>query len=155
MPFLKPEHVEQLLKSDKIQPLPFGKSVFEMTVGEFAECLDENYTARFFENPDELFIIAMGRLKHFKNEIDSVGKILKLNEIKLTADEKAAQRGVVFPTFQENLLCETLEYFHLHSLEEAEKIPLSNYLIMKRKKSAEALYERNLNKIYSEKGKKK
>lgn len=154
MPFLKPEHVEELMKSDKIQPIPYKKSLFEMTVGEFIQCLDDKYTAKFFEDPDELFVIAMGRLKYFKNDMENVGKIMKLNEIRLSADEKAAQKGVVFPSFGESMLCECVGYFNLHSLDEAENIPLSNYLIMKRKKSAEALYERNLNERYSRKNKK-
>lgn len=155
MPFLKPEHVEELMKSDKVNPIPYKKSIFEMTVGEFIMCLDEKYTAKFFEDPDEYLVVAMGRLKHFRNEMENVSKILKMNEIKLSAEEKSAQRGIIFPSFGESMLCECVDYFNLHSLDEAEKIPFSNYLIMKRKKSAESLYERRLNEIISNKNKKK
>lgn len=155
LPFLKPEHIEELMKSEKVQPLPYHKSVFEMTVGEFIECLDDKFAESFFKNPEELLVTAMGTLKHFRNELDSVNKILKLNEVKLTPEETAAQRGVVFPSFQESILCECVEWFHLHSIDDAEKLPFSNWLIMKRKRSADVLFERNLNKLYSDKSKKK
>ena len=154
-PFLKPEHLRQLIESDRIAPIKGDKSVFEMSIGEFLQCLTDDYAQQFFSNPDELLVVAVGRLKHFKSEMDNVNRILSLNEIKLTAEEKAAQRGVVFPSFGESVLCETVEYFHLNSFDDAEKIPLTNYLIMKRKKGAEALYTRNLNRIYSEKSNKK
>ena len=154
-PFINGEHLKTLMESDKITPLPLEKSVFSMTIGEFIECLSDDYTMKFFSNPDDILVLAIGRLKTFKQEIENVNKIMSLNEIKLTNEEKAAQRGVIFPSFGETILCEAVEYFNLHSLDDAEKIPLSNYLIMKRKKSAEALYQRNLNKQYEQKQKTK
>lgn len=153
-PFINEEHLKELLESELITALPLEKSVFAMTLGEFLECFADDYATRFFSNPDTILIFAVGRLKQWRSEMESVSKILTLNELKLTNEEKAAQRGVVFPTAQESILCEAVEYFHLHSFDEAEQIPLSNYLIMKRKKSAEALYQRNLNKIYAAKNEK-
>lgn len=154
-PFLTKEYMEELLKSDKINPMPYGKGVFEMTVGEFLECLDDNYAMKFFDNPEENLVAAIGRLKFFHKQMEDVQKILKMNEITLSSEEQAAQRGVIFPSFAEAMLCDCVDYFHLHSLDDAENVPFSNYLVMKRKKSAEALYERNLNKVYSEKAKRK
>lgn len=154
-PFLTKEHIDEMLKSDKVTPIIYGKSVIEMTVGEFLRCLDDDYVLEFFKDPEERLVIAVGRLKSFRQQIENIQKVFSMNEIKLTQEEQAAQRGVVFPSFGENMLCDCVEYFHLTSLDSAENIPLSNYLIMKRKKSAEALYERNLNKIYSEKAKAK
>lgn len=154
-PFLTKEHIEELLESDKVTPMPYGKPVIEMTVGEFLGCLDDEYALRFFQDPEELLVVAVGRLKSFKKQMEDIQKVMSLNEIKLTQEEQQAQRGVVFPSFEENMLCDCVEYFHLATLDAAENIPLANYLVMKRKKSAEALYERNLNRIYSEKAKAK
>lgn len=151
-PFLKGEHLEQLL--EKCEPVPLDKPITQMTVGEFIEASRDSYIMTFFENRDELLVTAIGKVKQFNKEMENISKVMKLNEIKPSAEESAAQQGVVFPSFQENMLCECLDWFHLHSLDEANDIPLSNYLIVKRKKSAEALYERKLNKIYSEKNKK-
>lgn len=153
LPYLKKEHIEELL--ERCDEIALVKPVFSFTVGEFIESLDEEYVMSFFNKYDEPLVVAIGRIKRFRNELEQIRKILSLNEIKLSPEEQAAQQGVVFPSFQENILCECVEYFHLHSLDEAEKIPLSNYLIMKRKKGAEALYERNLNKIYTKKATRK
>lgn len=150
-PFLKGEHFEHLLEI--CDPMPLPHPVIKMTVGEFIEALDEHYALDFIKDREELLVVAVGRVKQFRKEMEDVSKILKQNEIKPTTEEISAQRGVIFPSFKESILCDCLEWFNLHSLDEAENIPLSNYLILKRKKSAEALYERNLNKIYTGKNK--
>ena len=62
----------------------------------------------------------------FNKEMENISKLFKLNETKPTNDELTAQKGVVFPTFQETMLCECLEWFHLHSLDDAEKLPESD-----------------------------
>lgn len=151
--FIKSEHFHSLM--EKCEAVPLEKPVINMTVGEFIEATGEDYVNCFFENRDEKLYKAVGRLKQFNKEMESVSRIFKSNEIKPTTEELAAQRGVVFPSFGESMLCDCLEWFHLHSLDDAGNIPLSNYLIVKRKKSAESLYERNLNKIYSEKSSRK
>ncbi len=154
-PFLKEEHIKELMESDKVAPMAYGKPLVSMTVGEFLECLDENYTMRFFNDPEVPLVVAIGRLKWFKRQMEDVQKVLQINELKLSQEERAAQTGVVFPSFQESVLCDCVEWFNLHSLDAAESVPFSNYLVMKRKKSAEALYDRNLNQIYSQKAKQK
>lgn len=154
LPFLKPEHIEELLKSPKISEIPYGKPILGMTIGEFFKCMEDNYLQQFFNNLDEPLAVAVGKYKWFKHQMENINKVLNLNEIKLSNEEKTAQKGVVFPSFQENVLCECIEWFHLHSMDEAEALPLSNYLIYKRKKSAEALFDRNLNNLYAAKQKK-
>ena len=152
VPFLKEEHLKELL--EKCEPVELDKPVITMTVGEFIKAADDKYIMSFFNDRNESLVKAVGRVKQFNKEMDNIAKVLKMNEIKPNPEELAAQRGVTFPSFGESILCDCLEWFNLNSLDAAENIPLSNYLIMKRKKSAEALYERNLNKIYSDKNKK-
>ena len=150
--FMKKEHFEQLL--EQCEPVRLEKPIISMTVGEFIEACDDDYIMRFFQDKGQLLVVAIGKVKQFNKEMENISKLFKLNETKPTNDELTAQKGVVFPTFQETMLCECLEWFHLHSLDDAEKIPLSNYLIVKRKKTAEARYERNLNKLYADKNNK-
>lgn len=149
--FLKKEHIEELM--DKVDPYTPKKPVFEMTVGEFIEALDEDYAKVFFDDPDEYLVIAVGRLKAFKRDIENVQKILALNEIKLDADEVQAQAGIVFPTVGENMLVECVEWFHLHSIREAEDVKLTDWLLMKKSKNAGQKYERNLMKVHEAKAK--
>lgn len=150
---LNGEHLEKLL--EQCPAVELEKPLIGMTVGEFLECLGEDYPYTFFQDNKQRLTVAIGRFKQFKKELEDIQKVLKLNEISTTPEEQAAQNGVVWPTFQEGVLCDCVDWFNLHSLEDAEKLPLTNYLIMKRKKNAESLFERNLNKIYNEKAKRK
>lgn len=154
-PFLKEEHIQQLLDDPRVVSV-MAVSVLDMTVGEFLEALEPEYAIhKFFYNPEDNLLEAIGKLKSLREQMDDIQKILKLNEPTLTSEEKAAQAGVVFPSFEESMLCECIEWFHLHSMDEAEALSFSDYLVMKRKKSAEALFERNLNKVYANKAKTK
>ena len=152
-PFLEEEHLKQLIDDPRVASV-MAVSVFDMTVGEFLEALEPEYAIqKFFWNPEDNLLEAIGKLKNFRQQMDDVQKILQLNEPKLSSEETQAQAGVVFPTYQESMLCDCIEWFHLRSMDEAEALPFSDYLVMKRKKGAEALYERNLNKIYTQKAK--
>jgi len=151
--FLKKEHIDELL--EKVNPVTPKKPVFSMTVGEFIEACDDDYVKTFFNDPDEYLIIAVGQLKAYKRDIENVSKILELNKIKQDADEAAAAAGVVFPSFGESILAECLEWFHLHSIEEAENVKLTDWLLVKRAKTAEMKYERNLMRVHDAKLKQK
>lgn len=153
-PFLTEEHIQQLLEDPRVVTV-MSVVIVDMTVGEFLESLEPGYAMKFFSNPEDNLIEAVGKLKSFKKQMEDIQKVLKLNEPTLSSEEKSAQAGVVFPSYQESMLCDCVDWFHLHNMEEAEALPFSDYLVMKRKKSAEALFERNLNKIYANKAKTK
>ena len=153
LPYIRAEHFEKLL--EKCDPMPLVSPIIGMTVGEFIECLNEDYYKTFFNDYDELIVVAIGRIKQFNKEVEEITKVLQLNDITESNEEKAAKKGIIWPTFQESMLCNCVDWFHLHSLDEAEKIPLSNYLIYNRKVRAESKYERQLNQIYANKNKPK
>lgn len=154
-PFLKGEHLQQLLDDPRVTSI-MGVSVFDMTVGEFLEAMEDDYAyKKFFYDPDANLIEAVGKLKNFRKQMEDVQKLLKMNEPKLSSEETQAQAGVVFPSFEESMLCDCIEWFHLRSMDEAEALPFSDYLVMQRRKNAEALYNRNLNKVYAAKAQRK
>ena len=151
LPYLNEEYVKVLM--DKIPAKPMKRPIWEMTCGEFINCLDENYARTFFE--EEKIGDAIGHLKTFNDDMEKLSKYLNLNQIKETNEEQAAKKGVVFPTFAENILITVAEFFHLKSFEEAEKTPFSDYLIIQKHQTANSKYERNLNTLYMNKSKKK
>lgn len=136
---------------EECEAVELDKPIVNMTCGEFIETLDDDYIETFFK--EEKLFIAIGKLKQFRNEMEQINRFLKLNDFEPTMDEKQAQNGVHFPTLGEKILLTVTEYFHLHSFEEAEKIPFSNYLIIHKANTADAKFERNLNKIYDMKRK--
>lgn len=151
LPYLKSEHFEELMK--KCDPIPLKKPIISMTLGEFIDALRDDYYHTFFSDYDEPLSVAIGRVNQYKKEMENIAKLMKINEIKETSEEQAAKKGIVWPTYQESMLCNAVEWFNLHSIDEAENLPLSNYLIYARKVAAEAKYERQLNQIYSNKNK--
>lgn len=151
LPLLTKEYMDILM--EKIPPRAMQKPIWDMTCGEFIECLDEDYTKCFFE--EETIGAAIGHLKTFQTDMENLNKYLKLNEQKETSEEIAAKRNVVFPTFAESILITVAEFFHLKSFEEAENVPFSNYLLIFKNNSAKAKYEAQLNQIYMNKNKTK
>lgn len=151
LPLLNDEYLEELM--EKLPARAMRKSIFEMTCGEFIQTLDDDYWRTFFQ--EETIGAAIGHLKTWKEDMRNLDKYLKMNEITETQDEKSAKRGVVFPTFAEEILLTVAEFFHCRTLDEAEEVPFSNYLIVQKQKSAQAKFERNLQKVFDAKSKAK
>lgn len=148
-PYLKPDHIKTLM--EKADEMPLYPPVYGYTVGEFVEALDRDQASEFLKDPDKPLMVALGEMKAFNRQMEEIVKVMEANNPKLSGDEEAAKKGVVFPSVGESILIECCEWFHLHSLDEAENIRLSNYLVMRRGKTAETLYERNLMKITTDK----
>lgn len=151
LPILTDEYIQVLM--EKLPARPMKKPIWQMTVGEFLQTLDEDYYQTFFQ--EETIGAAIGRLKTYKEDMEKLDKYLKLNEVPETNEEKQAKRGIVFPSFGENILLTVAEFFSLKSLEEAENVPFADYLIVQKHKSANAKFERNLHKVFEAKSKTK
>lgn len=151
LPILTDDVLEKLMETTPLMEME--KPIWKMTCGEFIECLDEDYSLAFLK--EETIGEAIGHLKCFKRDMESLQRYLNLNEIKETSEENQAKQGVVFPTFQETILITVAEFFHLRNFEEAEDIPFSNFLLINKYKTANAKFERNLNKIITSKSKMK
>lgn len=151
IPFLNAERMDTILSA--VDEYQLEKPLLEMTISEFIECLDPEYPMMFLT--EKYLYKAFGRLKSFRRQLDDITRYLELNKTEPTADQKKAANGVVFPTFEENMLFTVTEYFHLKSFDEAENVKLSNYLLIAKKTSADAKYQYNWNKIMEYKQKTK
>lgn len=149
LPLLNEEYLKILM--EKLPARAMKKSIFEMSCGEFIQTLDDDYWLTFFE--EDTIGQAIGHLKTWKEDMAKLDKYLKINDIPESAEEKQAKRNVVFPTFGENILLTVAEFFHCKSLDEAEEVPFSNYLIVQKHKSAQAKFEHQLHKLYQQKSK--
>lgn len=151
LPLLTEGYLETLM--EKLPARPMKKPIWDMTCGEFIRTLDDDYVHTFFQ--EDTIGLAIGRLKTYKEDMEKLDKYLKLNEVPETNEEKQAKRGIVFPSFGENILLTVAEFFSLKSLEEAENVPFADYLIVQKHKSANAKFERNLHKVFEAKSKTK
>lgn len=154
LPLLNEEKMKYLLEN--IPEYPLEKSILSMTIGEFSEILlDEQVYIQTFMSPKEYAYKAFGRLKSFKRQMKEVSKIFEKMQVKHTAIEKQAMIGVNFVPFIGNLLLLAVRTFHLHSIKEAELIPLSDIIIVMQDNFSSLQYQRNYSRIMEDQYKSK
>lgn len=137
----------------KVPAVPLRKPLLQMTVGEFADILEDEtqYIGNILAARKALK--AFGRLKQFRTELEMVQKFMKLYDHQPTQEEKAAENGVVFPSFGQRMLIDCVKFFGLHSFKEAEKVPVAEWLTIFQSEASAVLYQRNYNKIMENKQK--
>ena len=151
LPLLTQDTLKELL--EKVPAVPLDKPLITLTVGEFGEMVEdeETYIGKLLKHRKALK--AFGRLKQYKQEIEAISKFFKLYDIRRTADESNAAIGIKFPNLGQRMLIDCVKWFHLNSMEEAEKVKLSAWLTMWQDEAANALYQRNYSKILEQKHK--
>ena len=153
LPLLTQATLKELL--EKVPAVPLKKPVLAMSIGEFGEMVEdeETYIGKLLKHRKALK--AFGMLKQYKQEIEAISKFFKLYDVRRTADESNAAIGIKFPNFGQRMLIDCVKWFHLNSMEEAEKVKLSAWLTMWQDEAANALYQRNYSKILEQKHKSK
>lgn len=152
--------------SDQDIALQGWQSIKAHTLGEFIqlsqalEKKDLNYIISiFFVTPRKwyqrpkmptLWEVAI-RLKWLFKEFEDVNKFFESLQIKQDADEKQAGNGINFLNPYVSMLIFAQQKFFLHSLEDAEKVKLSEYMALKKNEVDGIKYQRNLQKIYQQK----
>lgn len=136
---------------EQVEEVELPKRVISMTCGEFIEASEPDYVLGFLEQKRALR--ALGMIKSYKRQMDEVAKILRLNRVSETEEMKRAKFGVVFPSFGEDILMTVTEYLGLDRIEKAADVPLSEFLMIHRRKSSEAKVSDNYRKIMEQKSK--
>lgn len=152
--------------SDQDIALQGWQSIKSHTLGEFIELSnalekkDLNYIISIFfvtsrkryQRPKmpTLWEVAV-RLKWLFKEFDEINKFFESLQIKQDADEKQAGQGINFLNPYVSMLIFAQQKFFLHSLEDAEKVKLSEYMAMKKNEVDGIKYQRSLQKIYQQK----
>lgn len=151
LPLLTKETLEDLLA--KVPAMPLRKPLLQMTVGEFADILEDEtqYIANILAARKAFK--AFGRLKQFRIELEQIQKFMKLYDHTPSQEEKAAEKGVRFPSFGQRMLIDCVKFFGLHSFKEAEKVPLSEWLTVFQSEASSVLYQRNYQRIMEQKQK--
>lgn len=151
LPYLTDDDIIRLM--DEADEVPLEKSVYSMTIAEYFEACEDDYLYKLL---DETYLLtAIGKLKRYKSEMEAVNKFLDANKIPESAEVKQAQMGVQFPDWQSAILLEIAQFLHLHSLEDAGSVHVSEWMIIHRHVTAQSRLEYNLNKIYEQKNKTK
>lgn len=148
---------ERLTEAVELVPAkPTDRKVAESTVGEWLELVSGDDAAVLkFVGSSEKAVDVLGRVKTLKAELEGIGRFFTQNRVDYTPEEAQASNGVVYPQYAARILLEVQQRFFLHSLKEAEDVPLADYMVAWLDASANAKYQRNLQKIQSEKMKRR
>lgn len=153
LPLLNAESIERLL--DAVPEYPLETAVLSMKIRQFAEILTDEEAFITQTLKEKRALVAFGRLKSYKRQIEEFTNFLKLYDIKRTAEENAASKGIVFPNMSQRMMSDCVRYFHLKSFEEAEGCTVSDWLMVFQEDAANALYQRRIHEIYEKKSKQK
>lgn len=152
LPLLTEKRLEYMLEN--IQEYPLEKPILSLTIGEFSEILlDQEVYIKKLLRPHKKAYIAFGRLKSFRRQMEEVSNFMKRYEIKQSQEEKQAAVGVEFPDFIAKILITVTQFFGLHNFQEAEGIPLADYLVILQDQSSAIKYQRNYSKLIEQKSK--
>lgn len=154
------------LVSDQDISLQGWQSIKSRTLGEFIELsnalekkdlsfiIDTFFVTerKWYQRPKmtTLWEVAI-RLKWLFREFEEINKFFESLQIKQDADEKQAGNGINFLNSYMSMLIFAQQKFFLHSLEDAEKVKLSEYMALKKNEVDGIKYQRNLQKIYQQK----
>lgn len=131
-------------------------SILSMTVGEFIE-FSKNHDKFILKllRPNKKAYIALGQIKYVINQLKKVEKLFKNFEIKQSKLEVEAAKGINFPNTEVRMLLTLVQFFHLNSFADAEKLPVSAYFTIIWDQYSSALYQRNYQRISEQEQKKK
>ena len=149
LPLLDKEGLEAVL--DAVSPVPLKRPLLSMTVGEVAEIFDDPGTYMALILSERRALKAFGRLKQFNTEVDGISKFIKMYDTKKSQEEEQAARGIVFPTMSQRMLLDCVQFFHLHSMKEAEKVPFADWLTFFQNEASSAKFQRAYSKIIEQK----
>ena len=128
---------------DGVPALPLDVPVLNMTVGQFIEATeDKDYSMRFLK--EKYALKAFGHLKSFLAEIKKITDYLETLAVPRKSEEVQASEGVPYPSFGVRVLLDCVKAFHLHSMDEAEAVPLTSWLAVYQDAASAAIYQRNL-----------
>lgn len=154
LPLLTKEKLDSLL--EQVEPVPLEKTLMSMTISDFDGVIndEDNFLMNLInDNPEAL--VFLGKLKSFRTQIDGLNSFFKRLEVKMSPEETAAAKGVMFPDIIQKMLLTCCQFFYLKSFEEAESCKVSDYMLIYQNEAASAQYQRNYQKIMEQKQKNK
>lgn len=153
LPLLNEDSFKRLL--DAVPEYPLETSIFSMKIKQFAEILEDETEFISLLLKHKRILVAVGRVKQYKKEVEQFANFLKMYDYKQTTEEKRASHGIVYPSMAQRMLTDCVRFFNLKSFDEAEQKTVSEWLTVFQSDAANALYQRKLHEEFEKKMKKK
>ena len=147
-----PTDIELTSLIETADPVPFN--VYDLTVGEFLPMILDNgniveYAVRHADTTAEAASITKGIIQ----ALEVLFNTLKRWEADTDDLQERAAKGVEFPTFAECVLLDCVEWYGLHSTAEAEKLPVADWFLMKKRHAAQSKFQHNYETLIKKKTK--
>lgn len=127
-------------------------NIAEMSIGDvLGFMVDSDRLAEYAESHATDTVERVRLCKGIIKAIERLVEVVKSWDTEPTQEERQAAKGVNFPTLIESVLLDTVEFYSLHSTADAERLPLSDWMIVKKAKSAERKFQRNYDIILNKK----
>lgn len=129
---------------------PEEVDVMSMTVGDVILCMVD--IQKYCRDKKKSLTKSISFVKGFENSIKNVWNLINSTGVPYSPEwERASNEVGGSMSVGESILCDTVNYYGLHSTSEAEKLPFSDWFIMKKKEVVSAAVERRYNKIMEKK----
>lgn len=146
LPFLTTNNIREVCK--QVDAIPIDPSLPEMTLEEFDELISspEKYVMKLARKHRRALRF-LGACRDMFNQLEGFSKFVKSFEVQQTAEEKQAANGVPFPSFGNSMLTTVIEFYHLHSVEEAAKMKVKEWMLAFEHSASNAMYSRRYSDI--------
>ena len=123
---------------------------YTLTLAEFFACCDGDFGCVMKDTKN----MTTGEglwLEYFCNFVTDFGKILERLVIQQTQEQKQASANCLPVEWQEGMLVFVRSYFGLKSFAEAENVTIGDYILAKKDEHNNAIFQRNMAKIQTQK----
>lgn len=128
---------------DAVPAVPLEVQTLDLPLGDFLQAVtDKTYSLRFFK--ERYALTAFGKLKTHISDIKTITAFVDRLKVERSGDELQASAGVPFPDFALRVLLDVARFFSLHSLSDAERVPVHDWLAVYQDSAANAIYKRRL-----------
>ena len=120
---------------------------FGMTVAEFLQLQEKTLPKKvtdFLGRRKATFFDYVKITNTFEQGMKAFERIVEDTTIELTADEQAAQNGLITLTTEEAMLTFLKDYYNLHNLTDAQSITLYEYCTARKTAFNNAKYQKNM-----------
>ena len=147
LPVLKADDLDTILC--KVIASTKSRNVLNMKIGEYIIFTNYGLERELLSQKKALKFLSL--LKSYREQLEGIANYIKSISPSESEDERRASVGVKFPTFEERMLLDVQKELHLTSMEQAEQVPLSTWLLLLKDKCANVNFQKNLNALYKNK----
>lgn len=151
--------VEHLLTKEKLEELmklpevtmkePFRtRNFMDLTIKQLDWILDNpEKIVRIIRMTNPRLLEFVSRVKGLKSNLKGIEDFLKSYQTEQTKAEKRAMKGISFPDFINQILIDLIEFYHLHSVRQAARMKLKEWMLCAQSKMSKTKFQAELNKI--------